>query len=75
VALFARVSAPVIPYAAELIAGGVGEAYPPTWPTTDAATELNRLPVGRAVKAPDVLFRKIEDAQIAEWTERFGGEG
>jgi methionyl-tRNA synthetase len=75
VALFARVAAPVIPYSAELIAGAVGEPYPPTWPTSDGAAELQRLPEGRAVKAPEVLFKKIEDAQIAEWTERFGGEG
>ena len=26
-----------------------------------------------SVQAPEVLFRKIEDAQIAEWLERFGG--
>ena len=73
VALFARVSAPIIPHSAELIAGGVGEAYPPAWPTADAAAELSRLPVGRTVKAPEVLFKKIEDDQIAEWTTRFGG--
>jgi len=73
VALFARVSAPFVPFAAEKIAEAVGEAYPPSWPTLDAAAELNRLPEGRAVKAPDVLFRKIEDEQVAEWTARFAG--
>ncbi|HEX2817203.1 MAG TPA: hypothetical protein VHN39_12445 [Phenylobacterium sp.] len=31
------------------------------------------MPPGRAVKAPDVLFKKVEDAQVAEWRERFGG--
>jgi hypothetical protein len=25
------------------------------------------------VKAPEVLFRKVEDTQTAEWRERFGG--
>ncbi|WP_304218910.1 hypothetical protein [Phenylobacterium aquaticum] len=25
------------------------------------------------MKAPDVLFRKVEDAQVTEWVERFGG--
>jgi methionyl-tRNA synthetase len=34
---------------------------------------LDILPEGRSVKAPDVLFRKIEDAQVAAWRERFGG--
>lgn len=71
VALFAKVSEPFIPFAAETIAGGVGEAFPAQWP--DAAKALDILPPGRAVKAPEVLFRKIEDTQVAEWRERFGG--
>jgi methionyl-tRNA synthetase len=75
VALFARISAPIIPFAAETVALAVGEAYPATWPSADAAAELSRLPVGRKVTTPPVLFKKIEDAQVAEWTERFGGGG
>ncbi|MGE5565709.1 MAG: methionine--tRNA ligase [Parcubacteria group bacterium] len=71
--LYARVSAPFIPFAAEKITEALGEPFPPTWPTTDAAAELSRIEAGRPVTAPEVLFRKIEDAQIAEWTERFGG--
>ena len=71
VALFARVSEPFIPFAAETIAGGVGESVPGAWPTAETALKL--LPVGRSVKAPEVLFRKVEDAQVAEWVERFGG--
>ena len=71
--LFARVSAPFIPFAAEKIAEAVGEPYPPSWPTLDAAKELSRLPEGRMIAAPPVLFAKIEDAQVAEWTERFAG--
>jgi methionyl-tRNA synthetase len=73
VALFARVSAPVIPFAAQKIAGGIGEPWPLAWPSADGAAELSRLQVGRAVHAPEVLFRKIEDSQIAEWIEQFGG--
>ena len=73
VALFARVSAPIIPFAAETIATAVGEAWPPAWPSGDAVAELSRLEPGRAVRAPEVLFRKIDEDQIAEWTERFGG--
>ena len=71
--LFARVSAPFIPFAAEKIAEAVGEPYPPSWPSLDAAVELSRLPEGRMIAAPPVLFAKIEDAQVAEWTERFAG--
>jgi methionyl-tRNA synthetase len=71
--LYARVSAPFIPFAAEKITEALGEPWPPTWPTADIAAELSRIEAGRAVSASEVLFRKIEDAQIAEWTERFGG--
>jgi methionyl-tRNA synthetase len=73
VALYAAVSAPVIPFAAEKIALAVGETYPPAWPTPDARAELNRLEAGRTITTPDVLFRKIEPADVAAWAERFGG--
>jgi methionyl-tRNA synthetase len=72
-ALFARVSAPIIPFASETIAAALGEPYPPTWPGADVAAELSRVPAGRKITTPPVLFRKIEDAEIAEWTQRFGG--
>jgi len=75
VALFARVSSPVIPFAAQTIAAAVGEGGATAWPSTDAAAELSRIPAGRPITTPEVLFKKIEDAQIAEWTERFGGAG
>jgi methionyl-tRNA synthetase len=75
VALFARVSAPVIPFTAEKIAVAVGEPYPPSWPSLDAAAELSRLEPGRRVATPDLLFRKIEEADIAAWSDRFGGSG
>ena len=71
VALFAKLSEPFIPFAAETIARAVGEPYPARWPQPDQA--LGTLPAGRKVAAPEVLFRKLEDAQIAEWTARFGG--
>jgi methionyl-tRNA synthetase len=72
-ALYARISAPFIPFAAEKIAEAFQLACPPAWPTTDAAAELSSLPVGLPVRAPEVLFKKIEDEQIADWTARFGG--
>ena len=73
VGLFARISAPFIPFAAEKIAEGVGEAYPPAWPSADAAAELARIPAGRPVRAPEVLFKKLEDAQIEAWSQEFAG--
>ena len=71
--LFARVSAPFIPFAAEKIVEAVGEAYPPAWPTPDAAAELARIEAGRVVRAPEVLFKKLDDAQIEAWTAEFAG--
>ena len=73
VALFAKVAEPFIPCAAETIALAVGETYPGEWPALDGAAVLDILPAGRTVKAPEVLFRKIEETQVAEWRERFGG--
>jgi methionyl-tRNA synthetase len=72
VALYARVSAPVIPFTAEAMALAVGEDFPPSWPPVDGRAELTRLPAGRAVTAPPVLFRKIEEADVATWAARFG---
>ncbi|HEY0053082.1 MAG TPA: class I tRNA ligase family protein, partial [Caulobacteraceae bacterium] len=71
VALFARLAAPVIPFSADKIAASVGESDL-SWPGADEPL-LDRLPRGQVVAAAEVLFRKIEDAQVAEWTERFGG--
>ena len=73
VALFARVSEPFIPFAAEKIAIGVGEGFPGAWPTGEGAAVLDILPVGRKVQAPEVLFKKVENEQVAEWVVRFGG--
>jgi methionyl-tRNA synthetase len=43
------------------------------WPLASDTGLLDALPRGMAFNAPDVLFAKIEDAQVAEWTARFGG--
>jgi len=73
VALFAKVSEPFIPFAAETIALSVGEPFPGRWPDLTGEGLLSALPPGRAVKAPDVLFAKIDEDQVAAWRERFGG--
>ena len=73
VGLYARLSAPVIPFAAEAMAVALGDAWPPAWPGVDAAVELSRLPAGRVVSVPPVLFKKIEEADLTAWAERFGG--
>ena len=72
VALFSRLSAPFIPFTAGAIAGAF-EQCPEGWPGADGRVELERLPAGGKLTVPPVLFSKVEDAQVAEWTERFGG--
>jgi methionyl-tRNA synthetase len=72
-ALYARISAPFIPFAAEKIGEAFGLDFPAAWPSNHGAAELSKLTVGQAIKVPEVLFKKIDDDQIAEWTARFGG--
>jgi methionyl-tRNA synthetase len=72
-ALIARVSAPFIPASAAVVAQALGEPAPTSWPNADLDAELSRLHPGAPVTTPDVLFRKIDEAQLAEWAERFGG--
>jgi methionyl-tRNA synthetase len=72
-ALYAKISAPFIPFAAEKIGDAFGLGFPAAWPSNDAKAELDTLTVGAPVTVPEVLFKKIEDEQIADWTARFGG--
>lgn len=72
-ALFAKVSEPFIPFAAEKIAEALGEPFPARWPDLSGQGVLGALEPGRTIRAPEVLFRKIEEAQVVEWRERFGG--
>jgi methionyl-tRNA synthetase len=72
---YARVSAPIIPFTAEVIAEALGETWPLAWPTDDPRQELARIPAGRAFTTPPVLFKKIEEADLTAWAERFGGAG
>ncbi|MCA0358823.1 MAG: methionine--tRNA ligase [Proteobacteria bacterium] len=71
--LYAKISAPFIPFAAEKIGDAFGLNFPAAWPSNDAKAELDTLTVGAPVTVPEVLFKKIEDEQIADWTARFGG--
>lgn len=71
VALFARVSSPFIPFTCEVVSDAVGEGAGAGWPAP--GSELDLLPAGREVKAPEVLFRKIEGEQVEAWRARFGG--
>ncbi|MGF1454317.1 MAG: methionine--tRNA ligase [Alphaproteobacteria bacterium] len=74
--LCAVLGAPVIPATAGRILEALGlPADATAWPDRPMAEELERLPAGHAFSVPDVLFAKIEDADLAAWTERFGGAG
>ena len=77
VALFGILAQPIIPDAAEkiLTAMNIPEGNR-TWNfggVEDIAALLGALPLGLEISAPDVLFTKIEDSDIADWAERFGG--
>ena len=71
VALFARLAAPILPFTAPNIAATVSSTDL-SWPTADEDF-LNALPVGQKVQAANVLFAKIDDTMVDEWSERFGG--
>jgi len=75
VALFGVIAQPIIPDAAAKILAAMNiPADNRTWRFGEESTLINALPVGLEISAPDVLFTKIEDTDIAEWAERFGGE-
>ncbi|MDE3240786.1 MAG: methionine--tRNA ligase [Paracoccaceae bacterium] len=69
--LYAVLSAPFIPDAAEAMMAAMGSADW-SWPD-DVATALQALPAGHAFSVPDVLFRKITDEERADWQTRFAG--
>ncbi|MGA9658127.1 MAG: methionine--tRNA ligase [Asticcacaulis sp.] len=73
VRLYAIVSQPIIPFAAQSIADCVGMDLPQAWPKDDARTELNKLTTGAKVQSGEVLFKKIDEDMIVEWSNRFGG--
>ncbi len=74
-AIFGIIAQPIIPATASRIldALGIPEGNR-NWPDHEDDGLLDALPRGLAITPPDVLFVKIEDSQVAEWTERFGGE-
>ena len=73
VGLYARLSAPIIPFAAEAMSLAVGEEGANDWPGEDLAAELARIPAGRPITVPAVLFKKIEETDVEAWSARFGG--
>ena len=72
-AVIAAISAPIIPFSAAKIAAALGLNGPLPWPPSDGKAALDQLAPGAPITVPEVLFAKIEDEQVAEWTARFGG--
>ena len=71
-ALFALVAQPFIPDASAIVLDAL--AVKPerrVWPAA-GMDGLALLDVDQAIAPPDVLFKKIEDADVAAWAERFG---
>ena len=76
-ALFGILALPIIPETGEKILDALG--IPEANRTmkfgagADYAALLDAMPRGHAITPPDVLFQKIEDEQVAAWTDQFGG--
>ena len=72
--LFGIIAQPIIPNAANTILDALNVPDDKrSFEFGDAAALIDALPHGHEIAPPDLLFAKIEDDQIAEWTERFGG--
>jgi methionyl-tRNA synthetase len=73
VVLFAILAQPFIPDAAKIVLDSMNVPEKNRmWPLASDKTLLDALPRGLAFTPPEVLFKKIEDADVAAWAERFG---
>lgn len=74
VALFGIIAQPVIPEAATKILDAIGVPEDRrSWDFGEVKDLLGALPIGHSVAAPELLFSKIEEESVSDWTERFGG--
>jgi methionyl-tRNA synthetase len=79
VALFGIIAQPIIPETAKKILDALNipeqsrSMDPKKLGTGSYAGLLDALPRGMPISVPPQLFSKIEDAQVAEWSARFGG--
>ncbi|MBY6136986.1 methionine--tRNA ligase [Nocardioides marinus] len=69
--LYAVLSAPFIPHAADTLMAALN-SDDRSWPE-DVAAALSALPAGHELTVPDVLFAKITDEQREDWQARFAG--
>jgi methionyl-tRNA synthetase len=70
----ARVAWAFIPQTARRVLDALGEpdASLPGWPESGAAA-IARLPAGRRLSRPEILFRKIDGAEVERLRKRFSG--
>ena len=73
--IFTAVAAPVIPHSASVLGQAVG-ADVSEWPTqvAEGITSAAIVPANHPFTVPPILFAKVDDAQIAEWSATFGGD-
>lgn len=72
--IFGIIAQPIIPETAAKILDAL--AIPTEnrkFPSPEDDGLLDALPHGLSITPPDMLFSKIEDEQVTEWTERFAG--
>ena len=68
--VFAALAQPFIPEtSAKITRAFANNERTLNWP----AAVTDTLTPGAAINVPDVLFAKIEETQVAEWAQRFGG--
>jgi methionyl-tRNA synthetase len=77
--VFGHLAWPIMPTFArkihEAIQPVTGDGTMIPWIDQPMDKELDALEPGMAIKPPDVLFAKITEEQVAEWTARFSGAG
>lgn len=71
--IIATLSAPLLPDTAKTLANAISVTdFDKGWISDDIKAELCKLPAGHAFEIPPVLFKKIDDKEIATFEERFG---
>ena len=73
VRLYGHLSASFIPSAAAALSAVLASAEPLSGIDRSLAESILTLPPGIEVSSPGLLFRKLDEDTIAEWTARFGG--
>lgn len=74
--IIAALAAPILPDTAGALNATLGlQPGDVAWPAGRAADELAKLPAGHAFQVPPVLFTKLADEQVAEWSQAYGGTG